>query len=256
MPLKIALLWIAFFLLIGFLLGGSFVSAYLIPQTTQHSISKGSETPPLEERHQATEEAIAYYNKWLTYFTAFLAVATFLLFAATIGLYLGGTKQLELSRDAERRELRAYIGHLGMVFDSRTHESSGTRHVELLRVKYFDMNFGRTPALNVSMYIKVVPGAPPLFLDNELAETERQNVVQIVHPNQNVGRIVETATPTRAFDQFFLYGYVNYTDIFGWRWRHRFAFSYDPTRQNDLGEAFVAHHQYNDELSLGRDPAV
>jgi hypothetical protein len=195
----------------------------------------------LEERHLTTEEAIARYNWWLTACTALLAVATLLLFAATVGLYVGGKKQLELSRDAERRELRAYVGHLEMLFDKTTN-----------RVKYFDKNFGSTPASDVSMYIRVVPGGPPSTLDDELTENERQKVVQIVHPEQNVGRIIETPTPTGPTDQFFLYGYVNYTDIIGYRWRHRFAFSFDPAGGRNSTEWFVAHHQYNDELFLGR----
>jgi hypothetical protein len=233
----------------GFWVGGSFVSAYLASPASQQRTPSQPQTLEqrhelsLEDRHQATEEAIAYYNLLLTIFTAILAVATILLFAATLGLYSGGKKQLELSRDAERRELRAYIGHWQMPFDGITN-----------RVKYFDMNYGRTPARDVSMYVRVVSGGPPSTLDDELTESERQQVVQIVHPGQNVGRIIETATLTGPNDQFFLYGYVNYTDIFDYRWRHRFAFSYNPAAGSNATEWFVAYHQYNNELPLGRDP--
>jgi hypothetical protein len=38
----------------------------------------------MEERHQASEEAIAYYTKWLMLFTAILALATMGLGAATV----------------------------------------------------------------------------------------------------------------------------------------------------------------------------
>lgn len=49
----------------------------------------------IEERHQATEEAIARYNKWLMFFTAILAAATVVLGSATIGLYFAGERQLK-----------------------------------------------------------------------------------------------------------------------------------------------------------------
>jgi hypothetical protein len=191
---RLTLIWIVFALVMGFWIGGSFVSAYRTPSAAQQSTHSKPQT--LEEQHQTTEDAIARYNKWLMLFTGVLAAATIGLGVATYMLYRGAEKQLELSRDAERRELRAYIGHWQMPFDGITK-----------RVKYFDMNYGRTPARDVSMYVRVVPGGPPSTLDDELIESDRQKVVQIVHPGQNVGRIIETPTSTGPTDQFFLYGY-------------------------------------------------
>jgi hypothetical protein len=52
----------------------------------------------IEQRHQATEETIAYYNKWLMFFTAILAFATVGLGTATAGLYFAGRRQLILAR--------------------------------------------------------------------------------------------------------------------------------------------------------------
>ncbi len=254
---RITLLWVLFAAAMGFLVGGSFVSAFFAPQIVEQQQASGEKSggnaKSIEEQHQATEEAIAYYNKWLMFFTAALAFATVVLGFATIGLYFGGKNQLELSRAAEQRELRAYIGHMAVPFDSRLIEINGIASQVSGKVKYFDMNYGSTPALNVSMYIRVVPDQAPSVLDSELTEAERQMVVQIVH-QQNVGRIIETPTATSVTDRFFFYGYVNYTDIFGDRWRHRFAFTYDPDRWRAGGEAFVAHGQYNDEQYLGRDP--
>jgi hypothetical protein len=62
------------------------------PQThqspTQNSATKNepkTDSKTIEERHQVTEEAIAYYTKWLMFFTAILAIATVGLGAATVG---------------------------------------------------------------------------------------------------------------------------------------------------------------------------
>jgi hypothetical protein len=55
------------------------------PQPAPHQSPSQSSAPKnerqadsntIEERHQATEEAIAYYTKWLMFFTAVLGVAT------------------------------------------------------------------------------------------------------------------------------------------------------------------------------------
>ena len=62
--------------------------------SAQQKYKPNSET--IEERHQATEEAIAYYNRWLMFFTAILAVATVGLGSATGGLYFAGRRQLKL----------------------------------------------------------------------------------------------------------------------------------------------------------------
>jgi hypothetical protein len=58
----------------------------------------------IEERHQTTEEAIAYYNKWLMFFTAVLAAATVGLGTATVGLYFASERQLSLAKETADRQ--------------------------------------------------------------------------------------------------------------------------------------------------------
>jgi hypothetical protein len=58
-----------------------------INQSTAAQKNHPADAQTIEERHQATEETIAYYNKWLMFFTAILAVATVGLGFATVGLY-------------------------------------------------------------------------------------------------------------------------------------------------------------------------
>jgi hypothetical protein len=77
---KIFLLWIAYALLMGFALGGSFVFAYLTSPAIEQGCAEGQttdlkcQTP--DERQRTAEAALSYYTKWLMIFTAVLAAAT------------------------------------------------------------------------------------------------------------------------------------------------------------------------------------
>jgi hypothetical protein len=62
-----------------------------------------------EGSKESAEEAIARYNKWLTIFTAVLAVATVGLGVATVGLYFAGERQL---RHAQTEAHRARVWRL------------------------------------------------------------------------------------------------------------------------------------------------
>ena len=99
---NIALFALALCFAIGF--GAEVWRASKIPhpsinQSTTAQKEHHPNSKTIEERHQATEEAIAYYNKWLMFFTAILAVATLGLGTATVGLYFAGERQLRLARD-------------------------------------------------------------------------------------------------------------------------------------------------------------
>jgi hypothetical protein len=207
-----------------------------------------------------THECESFWEKTtsdpVAMFTLVLALSTIGLWMATIGLYKSGQNQLRLTREAEKRELRAYIGHHSIHFENALAIKNGKEIIAPLGpVKYFDWNYGRTPALNVEMFVRTELGRAPEKLLSELEDADRQNVVQIVHPGQNLGRIVSRYTPDQTF---FMYGYVDYDDIFNDRWRHRFAFSYDPERARRGGEAWVAHGSYNCEeyLGPGKGPAT
>jgi len=72
-----------------------------------------------------------------------LAIFTFKLWSATIRIVKGGEVNA-------RRELRAYIGHMpsgGAHFNGYTEKgSNGEIEVISKGVKYFDWNYGKTPA--------------------------------------------------------------------------------------------------------------
>lgn len=188
------------------------------------------------------ENLMVFFTGWLALVTTALAVYTAFLWTSTKRLVEGA----EVS---DRRKLRAYIGHMskrsGAHFEEAQKRIPGIGVIPgpFGKVKYFDWNYGRTPALDVRMYVNITD-EPPVPCDGDLPESCRKMVVQIVHPKQNIGRIVGDKTRD---DTFFLYGYVQYTDIFGDKWRHRFAFDHNPTRRDEGGESWEAHHEHNDE---------
>jgi hypothetical protein len=179
-----------------------------------------------------------------------IAAFTWTLWRATGRLWRATNDTLEHSRETAQRELRAYVGHYGAPFEGPV-EIQGSTPVAVGPAKYFEWNYGRTPAFAVSMYARIVDGDAPAKLDDELLETERQDVMAHLPPNQNLGKIISVPDgrgPYTYKSHFFLYGHVNYTDIFGVKWRRRFAFSHDPKRQAAGGEAYQAHGSHNDEL--------
>jgi hypothetical protein len=121
------------------------------------------------------------------------------------------------------------------------------------RVIYFEKNFGQTPASNVEMYIRIVPeeelpegGIPDL----DPCKCARVPFMKYVPPEQNIGKVVGGQT---AAAPFFLYGYILYEDIFKEKYLRRFAFIYDPARGVREGDAWIIHHDHNDERETTAD---
>ena len=87
----------------------------------------------------------------IAFVTLILGVATWFLWRATRNLVRG-------HEIAVRQELRAYVSHEpgGFQWDGVSR-----------RVKYFEKNFGRTPAKDLGMYVSIQNGtaAPPVLTD-------------------------------------------------------------------------------------------
>jgi hypothetical protein len=63
-------------------------------------------------------------------------------------------------------------------------------------------------------------------------------------PKQNLGKIIPGHVGKTAL---FLYGYVDYTDVFDRKWRRRFALSFDASRAQRGDEQWFWHPEHNDE---------
>jgi hypothetical protein len=151
---------------------------------------------------------------------------------------------LKTSQDTANRQLRAYLGyepqgaHFEQVYNgvSRAFEDTGP-------VKYFEKNYGQTPAINLTMHVRVIDGLnPPEDFERDVPRIE---VMQTVFPGQRVRKIVDRSKKKRH--KFFLYGYIDYEDVFGGKWRRRFAFTHDPERPGKGDDQWIAHHANNDE---------
>jgi hypothetical protein len=84
-----------------------FFSPTILEQQNAAGDKNGASAQTIDERHQATEEAIAYYNKWLMFFTAVLAVATIVLGIATVALYLSAEKQTDIATQTNQASQKA-----------------------------------------------------------------------------------------------------------------------------------------------------
>lgn len=97
---RLLISWIVYAGVMGFALGGSFVSAYFMPPP-QHQEGTGTENSASEQNaKEKTDEALARYTLWLTIFTGVMAFATIGLGIATVGLYATGEKQIEVALKA------------------------------------------------------------------------------------------------------------------------------------------------------------
>lgn len=178
-----------------------------------------------------------------------LGALIFTLIATGIAAY-AALRTVWTMQDTAKRQLRAYIGHMpmGAHFESAwvVEEGGWERAKQTGPVKYFDQNHGQTPAYHVAMYVRIIDkiDTPPVDIDWSLGAKDSQEFLSFVPPKQNIGCIVGTQ---KREDTFFLYGYTEYTDVFGGRWRHRFGFSHNPKR----GEAWVPHASCNGEDKLG-----
>jgi hypothetical protein len=161
-----------------------------------------------------------------------VAVGTVALGIATLALYVATRNLVEGANDTAQRQLRAYISHqpLGADFWQG-------------RLKYFEMNFGKTPAKDVQMFVGVKDGSEPP--SDFKGPFERLEFMSYIAPGQNIGKIIPGHNNKPSL---FLYGYVDYTDAFERKWRRRFAVSYDGSRAERGDDKWIWHAEHNDEL--------
>lgn len=130
-------------MLVGF--GGGAASIWGVNHYRTHIAQASTEK-------EKTDEALTEYSLWLMAFTGILAVATIGLGAATVGLYLTGEKQVQITREALIGDQRAWIvtsleiGTEGLVRRNGRFE---------LDVKLRVSNIGRSPAHGVHTNMKL-----------------------------------------------------------------------------------------------------
>jgi len=127
-------LWISLALFVGAAVGACGLYAYLTH--VQHLA--------IPHTKETTDGALAEYTLWLTIFTGALAFATVGLGAATLGLYLTGEKQVEITRQALIGDQRAWIVTSLEIGPTGLKIAKGYMELDV-RLKV--TNIGRSPAV-------------------------------------------------------------------------------------------------------------
>lgn len=254
----------------------------IIPPITQNDIERianaleAANIHPnaVEEQQQARDNLKAQRNiaKWAKITAMIAGIDTLVTIVGVIlvGFTLVATRRaadaardtVNHMRESTHAELRAYIGiqNGGTVFAHEIERIPTGGGVVLERphmnkngaVAIYTWNYGKTPAKDAAMYFHITDTAPAGKFDDNLCE--RGPGPQIVHPGQSFGKILGERKP---IEPFFIYGYVDYVDIFNHKWRFRFAYSHnfergrDPERKND---PWIAHENHNDEQDLSELP--
>jgi hypothetical protein len=226
-----------------------------------------------EEQQQAidnikAQRAIAKWAKITAVIAGIDTIVTFI-GVVLVGFTLDATRRaasaavqtVEHMRGSTHTELRAYIGirNNGTVFVPMiARVATGGEPVEAVRtekngtIAIYTLNYGKTPARNAAMYFHIMDGdSPSSELNDGLCKLGANP--QILHPGQSFGKILGERKP---FEPFFIYGYVDYSDIFGHRWRFRFAYSHDYKRLSDpkgRNDEWIAHTEHNDEQDMGEE---
>jgi hypothetical protein len=247
-----------------FLMGAMFWSSQYPGQSTQApSASHRADEETQGQQHEGlwnwlTHDAAGFFTTWLVIvgggqLVLFYIQLKLIRESLTDAEQLAETAKLQAqiadatlksSQDTAKRQLRAYMGHEpnGAHFEPQWNAAAGIFE-NRGPVKYFERNYGGTPATNVSMHVRVIEGLnPPIDFEKDVPKLE---VMQTVFPGQGVGKIVDPAK--RRQHRFFLYGYIDYDDVFGGKWRRRFAFTHDPDRPGRGDDSWVAYHRNNDE---------
>jgi hypothetical protein len=227
---KIAVLWILFAALMGFFAGASFDSAFFPPIQEKYSDQAKEGAPKretLEERQEATNEALANYTKWLMRYTGLLFAATFAMGIATIGLYSSGQDQINLSRQEfisnQRPKLRVrnvMVHHPNWIGRPRFqifHQGAP------IHGQFFISNIGGTPATITECFCMIFTTTSGLPMRRPY-EGENGNTVAAparLEPGQSavalfnsdpLGPIAGDVTAFRDNHRLYVLGWVEYRD--------------------------------------------
>jgi hypothetical protein len=242
-PQNVAIV-IALVLCLATAIGGEILEASNSPhasvaQKMTEQINAGAD---FHTQNESAEEAIARYNKWLTIFTAVLAVATVGLGFATAGLYVAGERHSE-------RELRAYI--VGTT-SAQIRSFINPRPTVVLTFR----NSGQTPAHDVCVWtssaIAVYPMEnPPVRPDGVAGEG---GSVGIVGPHADFHNEIESDVEVTAAERaeviagraaFYIYGEISYHDSFGKERTSTFCHFYAGERARGSNGILGTYHRWN-----------
>lgn len=142
-----------------------------------------------------------------------IAAFTFAIAIYTIHLYWD-------AKDKGRRELRSYVGFSshGIYFN----EEGGWPKMAI-------ENFGNTPATSVTFYRRVVDSENDV-VDGHYPTGARNDIEGVVFKNAYLSPRqrfpFRWLDDRRLMERRIVYGYIDYTDMYGVIWRHKFAWAH------------------------------
>ena len=219
-----------------------------------------TKTAEKTEQDRKEEKDKQETDRWIMIFTGIAAVCTFLLVAVTGGLAFftfrlwSATGKLVIEADdTAKRQLRGYVALETIEHDPK--EAAGTDRGIKIRVK----NYGETPAHHVSIIQTCFEEAKPDTWQHPATNDADQFANQMLHPDQAFNHFVPSSKGTQCVDRvidvglhqlrpFYVYGRIDYMDIYKRWWITFFCERYDPAKPE--GKRCTPHHHHNYEYPI------
>ncbi len=182
-------------------------------------------------------------------------VPTILLAFFTLGLFIytarlwGATGELvREAKDTARKELRAYVCMAELKVIGPTEVVSERRLSVRMR------NLGKTPSINTTIRATITIAEPLHEIDDPGKPVSFGLNPQMIYPGKSYDTkfLLDKDILLAVFGMrpFYVYGHIDYEDIFLECWRTRFCWEFNPADQE-----FYPYKKYNDEKPLGKRPS-
>lgn len=219
----------------------------LLPALVAQAISK-----PENEKSEANGAAEHdWYDTFLDHPTELLLVLfSGLLVLYTARLWDATSKLVEGAADTAKRQLRAYVALKTIEHDPAV--VTGTDRGIKIRVE----NYGATTAHHVSIIQTCFEEAQPDTYRHPPTTKADKLANQMLHPRQAFNHFVPSSKGTECVDRvidvclhqfrpFYVYGRIDYMDIYKRWWTTFFCEQYDPGKPE--GKRCTPHHHHNYE---------
>jgi hypothetical protein len=224
------------------------------PERDTTGAEDSADAPPPGWHADEREHRLRERKFWRAYIilTVFTVVGVFVSALFAYGAYVASKRQanaaeaqIDVARDTEHRQLRAYlhINHGPITVSENTASAE-------IRISHS----GQTPAYKIKLEADIQVGHFPLPDSEKLslptggiptheygALFGTDPIKQTISMPQNSNDAIEIQKRSRdrlagGLQVFYLFGRVTYQDIFGNKWPYDFCFSFDPLNNPDGSE--------------------
>jgi hypothetical protein len=190
---------------------------------------------------------------WMIRLTAVLGVLAFLQLLAFIAQAFYMRRSLASFENTAKKQLRSYVALQTIEHDPQG--ATGIARGIKIRVK----NYGQTPAHHVSIIQTCFEVAQPDTYRHPAITDNDKLANQMLHPDQAFNHFVIGSEGTQCVDRvidvglhylspFYVYGRIDYMDIYKCWWVTYFCERYDPSKPE--GKRCTPHHHHNYEYPI------